>query len=122
MTFSMMLDNSKKDSSVLLLDEPDQAASIRAADRIRGAFDKFCTQTSVQVIASVHHPFIIEGQPRVLDVADLTWKTGTDFIVEMLKPGPLVMQHEVADKPKTKEDKKVKRMKKMVKTIKEKQI
>jgi len=76
--------------NTFLLDEPDQASSIRIASMMGNVFRKYPLKfPGVQIIAAVHHPMIMTSNKFVYDVVKREYRTARSFIGEMRKPGPL---------------------------------
>ena len=66
--------------SVIFMDEPDMALSIRSIHFLVGLFEKFASNGN-QVIASVHNPIVIEAFPRVLSLEHRAWISCHKFIL-----------------------------------------
>jgi predicted ATPase len=64
---------------VFLTDEPDMALSIRSIFKLISLFTKAASQ-GCQIIAAVHHPFLIEAWKEVYSCEHDTWMTSEDFI------------------------------------------
>lgn len=63
-------------NSILLMDEPDQSLSIRS---ILG-LTNMLKNVKTQIIAAVHHPYIIEKFDQVYSAEHKQWITGNEFI------------------------------------------
>ncbi len=66
--------------TLLLLDEPDMALSIRSVHRLAALLQR-AADDGHQVIAAVHNPIVIASQPRVLSLEDRTWMSSERFIM-----------------------------------------
>lgn len=66
----------------ILLDEPDSGLSCRSALQLAEAMKK-AASNGCQIIASVHHPWIIEAFPRVYSVAHRDLMKSEDFLKSM---------------------------------------
>jgi predicted ATPase len=64
---------------VFLTDEPDMALCIRSIFRLISLFTKAASQ-GCQIIAAVHHPFLIEAWKEVYSCEHDAWMTSKDFI------------------------------------------
>lgn len=73
---------------VYVLDEPDQAVSILIAMALAKLFLVYPIKKKVQIIASVHHPFIMQEVGTVYDLKKKLYVSASDFIEEMKQPGP----------------------------------
>ena len=65
--------------TLLLLDEPDMALSIRSVHRLAALLQR-AADDGHQVIAAVHNPIVIASQPRVLSLDDGVWLASERFI------------------------------------------
>lgn len=65
--------------TLLLLDEPDMALSIRSVHHLARLLQR-AADDGHQVIAAVHNPIVIASQPRVLSLDDGVWTTSERFI------------------------------------------
>jgi predicted ATPase len=65
--------------TLLLLDEPDMALSIRSVHRLAALLQR-AADDGHQVIAAVHNPIVIASQPRVLSLEDGMWLSSERFI------------------------------------------
>ena len=72
-----------KEPTLLIVDEPDMALSIRSIFEMIRIFD-FIVEQKGQVIAAVHNPLLIQDRD-VLSVADRKWMPGNEFIEKMKK-------------------------------------
>lgn len=75
---------SMKDSYVIL-DEPDSGMSCRSALALADAMKK-AVENGCQVIASVHHPWLIEAFPSVYSVEAKDFMKSGDFLQSMREP------------------------------------
>lgn len=75
---------SRKDS-YLILDEPDSGMSCRSALALAEAMKK-AEGNGCQVIASVHHPWLIESFPRVYSVEHKNFMKSEEFLQSMREP------------------------------------
>lgn len=73
--------NKKAPERVFFMDEPDTALSPRNALTLRVMLNLLVNEH--QVFASVHNPFSIEGQPRVLDMQLKAWISGDEYLARM---------------------------------------
>ena len=79
--------------NTFLLDEPDQAASIRiAAGLARALLFIPIKHPGVQIIAAVHHPIVMEMCEIVYDVVARKFRDAEEVIEEMKQPGDLMYQ------------------------------
>jgi predicted ATPase len=74
---------------LLLLDEPDGALSLRSICELRDTFIQLVSRR-VQIVAAVHHPWLIEAVPEVLSLEHRGWMASTSFIEAMKQPRPAV--------------------------------
>ncbi len=65
--------------TLLLLDEPDMALSIRSVHHLAALLQR-AADAGHQVIAAVHNPIVIASQPRVLSLEDREWLSSERFI------------------------------------------
>lgn len=72
-------------NSYVLLDEPDSGMSCRSALALAEAMKK-AVENGCQVIASVHHPWLIEQFPEVLSVEHGDYMKSEDFLASMREP------------------------------------
>jgi len=95
-----------KEYDVYLLDEPDQAASIRVAMALSRLFLLYPFEKNIQIIASVHHPFIMQEIGTVYDLKKKEYVEANAFIEEMRQPGPMSsLDENRKQEPKTKRKK-----------------
>jgi predicted ATPase len=71
--------------TLLLLDEPDTALSIRSVHHLARLLRR-AADDGHQVIAAVHNPIVIASQPRVLCLDDGEWMSSERFIAEASEP------------------------------------
>jgi len=71
--------------TILLVDEPDMALSMRSITKLIDIF-KDVVSKGCQVLAAVHHPWIIESTPEVYSLEHRRWMSSAAFLVEMRKP------------------------------------
>lgn len=69
----------------LILDEPDSGMSCRSALALAEAMKK-AEGNGCQVIASVHHPWLIEAFPRVYSVEHKNFMNSEEFLQSMREP------------------------------------
>lgn len=67
-----------KEDFVALMDEPDIALSLRGAKELIDLIKNF--PENGQFIASIHHPWIIEAFPEVLDLEEKKWVKSTEYL------------------------------------------
>lgn len=72
-------------NSYIILDEPDSGMSCRSALALAEAFKK-AVANGCQVIASVHHPWLIEQFDRVYSVEHKDFMKSADFLASMREP------------------------------------
>ncbi len=65
--------------TLLLLDEPDMALSIRSVNHLARLLGR-AAEDGHQVIAAVHNPIVIASQPRVLSLDTGKWMASERFI------------------------------------------
>jgi predicted ATPase len=69
----------KAKDTVVFMDEPDMALSLRSITELikifKGAADRGC-----QIIAAVHHPFVIWAFPEVYDIVKRAWVASREFV------------------------------------------
>ena len=73
--------------TLLLFDEPDGSLSLRSIGEFRDQLAALAAK-GVQVIASVHHPWVIEGFPEVLSMEHRRWMASDAFILTQKFPRP----------------------------------
>ncbi len=73
------------DRTLLLLDEPDMALSIRSVHHLARLLQR-AADDGHEVIAAVHNPIVIESQPRVLSLDDGEWVDSERFIALASEP------------------------------------
>lgn len=73
------------ENTILILDEPDSGLSCRSALKLAAALKRLEAQ-GCQILASVHHPWVIEAFPKVLSVEKRKWISSKDFL-ESLRGG-----------------------------------
>ncbi len=71
--------------AMLFLDEPDMALSIRSVKRLADIFLALAAN-GCQVIAAVHHPFLIWAFPEVYSLDTRQWVGSREFVNSQLKP------------------------------------
>lgn len=69
----------------IILDEPDSGMSCRSALALADAMKK-AVENGCQVIASVHHPWLIEQFPRVYSVEHKDFMKSEEFLTSMREP------------------------------------
>lgn len=69
----------------IILDEPDSGMSCRSALALAEAFKK-AVENGCQVIASVHHPWLIEAFDRVYSVEHKDFMKSEEFLASMREP------------------------------------
>jgi len=67
-------------NAILILDEPDQALSIRSTWHLCKILEDAINKNNLQVIAAVHNPIIITFAKKVYSVEHRKWMKSTDFI------------------------------------------
>lgn len=67
----------------IILDEPDSGISNRTAMKLIEQLQKMA-ENGCQVIASVHHPWVIEAVPRVYSVEHRAWMDSKEFLKTQL--------------------------------------
>lgn len=87
----------KESDTLILMDEPDMAMSIRSCKRLAKVF-KQATERNCQVIAAVHNVSVIEEFPEVLSLEHRAWIKTEDFIKHQLTEEMIKKYDE--DKPK----------------------
>lgn len=65
--------------SVIFMDEPDMALSIRSIYKLVAQMKQFHADGN-QVIVAVHNPFVIQSFDNVLSLEHRLWMPGSDFI------------------------------------------
>lgn len=76
---------SQASNMLLILDEPDSGLSNRSALALADIL-KGCAERDCQVIASVHHPWIIEAFPRVYSVEHADMMDSDKFLATQRQP------------------------------------
>lgn len=74
-------------NTLVMLDEPDLALSIRSARKLVGLL-KQAAENNAQIIAAVHHPVVIEAFNEVYSLEHRKWMTGPDFIKTQMEDTP----------------------------------
>lgn len=69
----------RADKSLVMFDEPDTALSIRSITELASLFKK-AAEKGCQIVASVHHPFLIWAFPEVYSLEHRKWMTSKDFV------------------------------------------
>jgi predicted ATPase len=69
----------KATDGIAMLDEPDSALSIRSCMKLVSVF-KNLEQRSMQVIAAVHNPVVIQAFEQVYSLEHRLWMRGSEFI------------------------------------------
>lgn len=72
-----------EDVDLFLIDEPDQALSIRSVERLYGILEELVRREK-QVIISAHNPFLILREKEVLSVEHGKWMKSVDFLRNQL--------------------------------------
>ena len=75
--------------TLILLDEPDQALSIRSCARLYRAFEKSVNENGNQIIASVHSQTMMELAGQVLSLEHGRWVSARAFIRSQAFERPL---------------------------------
>ena len=75
----------KMKDAYIILDEPDSGMSCRSALALAEAF-KEASANGCQVIAAVHHPWLIEAFDRVYSVEHKDFMKSSDFLASMREP------------------------------------
>lgn len=75
------------DRTLLLLDEPDMALSIRSVHDLARLLQR-AGDEGHEVIAAVHNPIVIASQPRVLSLDTGEWMSSEQFIARASAPAP----------------------------------
>lgn len=73
----------KQHDSVIFLDEPDMALSIRSITKLVTIF-KAAIENGCQIIAAIHHPFLIQAFPDVYSCEHRKWMNSDKFIATQL--------------------------------------
>lgn len=68
---------------VLMMDEPDSALSLRSCKLMVQLFVT-AAERGVQIIASVHNPYVIKSFPEVYSLERRGWVKSVDFIIDQL--------------------------------------
>lgn len=76
----LLNDIAKKTNCLILLDEPDQALSIRSCARLLKALKEAVDKRGCQVIASVHSSELMRGVKKVLSIENGKWMKPEEFI------------------------------------------
>ncbi len=75
----------KAENHLVMFDEPDNALSIRSithlAALLKGAAARGC-----QIVAAVHHPFLIWAFPEVYSLEHRKWMTSREFVNTQTEP------------------------------------
>ncbi len=71
--------------TLLLLDEPDMALSIRSVNHLARLLQR-SAEDGHQVIAAVHNPIVIASQPRVLSLDTGEWMASERFVALASEP------------------------------------
>lgn len=80
-----VLDNmAKSQNSVIIMDEPDMALSLRSIYRLMKMLDTLADNGN-QIIAAVHNPLLIEHFPLVLSLEHRAWIPSDMFIESQTK-------------------------------------
>lgn len=74
-----MLKQIKDSNTLVLVDEPDTALSVKSIFALEKTF-KTLAERGCQIVAAVHNPFLILAFDRVLSVEHRKWMTGREFI------------------------------------------
>jgi len=75
----------KMKNTYIILDEPDSGLSCRSALNLAAAM-RTAAENGCQVIASVHHPWLIEQFNQVFDVSTRKWTSSSNFLASMREP------------------------------------
>lgn len=75
----------KVENSVLFLDEPDMALSIRSAHAMAQLFERVAGRGN-QILAAVHNPVVIQHFEQVLSLEHRRWLPSKDFIAWQYEP------------------------------------
>ena len=82
----IMLDSLPEiENSVIFLDEPDMALSIRSAQHLTQLFEKTAERNN-QIIAAVHSLVVIQHFEQVLSLEHRRWLPSKDFIAWQYEP------------------------------------
>ena len=73
------------ENSIIFMDEPDMALSVRSILEIAKLFDDMVKRGN-QLIAAVHNPLLIECSDDVLSLEHRRWITSDDFISSQYQP------------------------------------
>lgn len=65
--------------SIIIVDEPDLALSIRSVYKLIDTFKKL-VDNDCQVIASIHNPLFLEAFPDILSLEHKKWMSSSDFM------------------------------------------
>lgn len=76
----LLNDIAQKTNCLILLDEPDQALSIRSCARLLKALKEAVDKRGCQVIASVHSSELMRGVKKVLSIENGKWMKPEEFI------------------------------------------
>lgn len=82
--FAILKNLEQAKDSVLFFDEPDMALSIRSVMQTIKWF-KDAVTNGCQIVASVHHPFLIEAFPEVFSMELRKWVNSKQFIKSQLE-------------------------------------
>jgi predicted ATPase len=74
----------KVKDTVIFMDEPDMALSLRSIVQLIKIFED-AVDRGCQIIAAVHHPFVIWAFPEVYDIAARAWVSSREFVDARVK-------------------------------------
>jgi predicted ATPase len=77
----------KMKDTYIILDEPDSGLSCRSALKLAASL-KTAADNGCQIIASVHHPWLIEQFKMVFSVEEQKWISSSEFLASMREPTP----------------------------------
>jgi predicted ATPase len=69
----------KNPDSVIVMDEPDMALSIRSCYELSASFSKLANK-GLQIICTAHNPILIASQYEVLSLEHRKWMKSSEFI------------------------------------------
>lgn len=68
---------------VVMMDEPDAALSLRTCKLLVQTFVT-AAERGIQIVASVHNPYVIKSFDKVYSLEKREWMTGVNFILDQL--------------------------------------
>lgn len=75
----MLSSSGTQEVSLFLMDEPDQALSVRSCYIFTRHFNEMAGR-GVQILAAVHNPIFISSQPEVLSLEHCCWMPSVEFL------------------------------------------